>query len=271
MKKLAFLSWALLALLMVGCSEDNDNKELELPEFELIEMGDHHLFPNTPSCSYGNFGLVFYNGNEFCTFVSNDIEEEYTAEEIFELADEIKPTGAIRICGVSNTESILRTYKQQRFWAAVRNDDGYAVKSAIVEESTMPWFSITGAIGNTSHYNFDGYPYNKYGNYCLAFNHHCKEYAVFVCELNNATGQDVEYTAEEIFELADEIHQAIPMCACGISTTLSIPRLDTKHQKIWVAVRNEKHCIEKNFILDSSESIIYPYPPIEPPVEEIEM
>ena len=155
MKKLIFLGWALIALLASGCSEDNENKELDLPNFELIELGDHHLFPNTPSCSYGNFGLAFYNGNEFCTFVSNDIEEEYTAEEIF--------------------------------------------------------------------------------------------------------------------ELADEIHQAIPMCTCGISTTLSIPRLDTKHQKIWVAVRNEKHCMEKNVFLDSSESIIYPYPPIEPPIEESEM
>lgn len=117
----------------------------------------------------------------------------------------------------------------------------------------MPWLSITEATGDTSHYDFEGYPSNEYGNFYLAFNHHCKEYALFVCELSDVTEQDTEYTAEEIFELADEVHRAIPMCACGISTTLSVPK-GKKAQRVWVAVRNENYFAVESRLVGALET-----------------
>lgn len=142
MKKLIFLGWALIALLASGCSEDNSGAgevsdgEDATPFLRLTEATEakisHYSFDEYPSYLYENFYLAFSNCQEYCIFVTEDYNAKYTAEEIFELADEIKPAKEMCKCGISQTLSIPKTEKNQKVWVAVRNHDLYAVTSAMI-------------------------------------------------------------------------------------------------------------------------------------------
>ena len=142
MKKLIFLGWALIALLASGCSEDNSGAgevsdgEDATPFLRLTEATEakfsHYSFDEYPSYLYENFYLASSNCQEYCIFVTEDYNAKYTAEEIFELADEIKPAKEMCKCGISQTLSIPKIEKNQKVWVAVRNHDLYAVTSAMI-------------------------------------------------------------------------------------------------------------------------------------------
>lgn len=139
MKKLIFLGWALIALLASGCSDDNGvaaeepDVDAATPVLHLTEAEEaisHYSFDEYPSYLYENFYLAFQGCQEYCVYVAEDYNAKYTAEEIFELADEIKPASEMCECGISQTLSIPKAEKNQRVWVAVRNHDLYAVESA---------------------------------------------------------------------------------------------------------------------------------------------
>ena len=70
--------------------------------------------------------IGYYNCQEYCWIVTDDLNKYYTPNEIFEMADNIQPAKKMvcTLCDAIRIE-IPRTENTQRVWVAIRNGDYY--------------------------------------------------------------------------------------------------------------------------------------------------
>ncbi|MBE6213117.1 MAG: hypothetical protein E7131_00350 [Rikenellaceae bacterium] len=80
-----------------------------------------------------NVAIAYKNSQYVCWFVTDDLEKEFTAQEVFEVAQNIAPAKQMG-CLVCDAEEVLieKTNKTQILWCAVSNDIYYAVKSYMI-------------------------------------------------------------------------------------------------------------------------------------------
>ena len=117
------------------------------PKNELIRDEEYFWFGSTPDedITYYTETSAGHSGNDYqtfflgynrcdmtCSFLADDIDKEYTAEEVFDIAHNHRGARPMCLCGISESVSIKRTDKPRRFWAAVSRDGYYIARSRVV-------------------------------------------------------------------------------------------------------------------------------------------
>lgn len=118
------------------------------PKNEFIRDEEYFLFGSTPDedityytetgagCSGNNYQTYFLGYNRCdmtCSFLADDIDKEYTAEEVFDIAHNHRGARPMCLCGISESVSINRADKPRRFWVAVSDGEYYIAKSRVIE------------------------------------------------------------------------------------------------------------------------------------------
>ncbi len=259
MKKLAFLSWALLALLMVGCSEDSigvqdesdsDDVSISLPlkievagEADPISTDISFTFyvENAVSASY-----VIYDPEQFSYEDILDFGDFYTLRDSSKslYGDSFsmpKITTPITI----SLKAIDEYGKRLNRFFYLTNGSTYSIvvrakgangKEQIATATTTLWGYPYLIIrpGWNSAVNWDSLEYNTELNKYMSFGYYnCQEYCWIVTE-----DTDKFYSATDIFELADNVQEAnIMECTFCSAIPIEIPRTENT-QRIWIAIRN---------------------------------